>query len=177
MVPYPYSHRFLIDLSLSSIQDTRSPHDQSLIHNKNTDNKKIPEEILKKIYDELSEKELTQYCCALTDELMTDPVIDPTTLRRTANSRPTTLFTNIFDPTQYINFHDVPRYDRASLERLMDCDGKIRSPQTRKIFTSEQLISDIPLKNKIDTLLLQKKTIQTQQCEKAKRTTTCCVLQ
>lgn len=139
---------------------------QPLTHHTKTNHKEISEEIVKKIYDELPEEELQRYCCAITNELMTDPVIDPTTLRRTANSRSTTLFTNTLDPTQYINFHDVPRYDRATLERLMDCGGKIRSPQTRQIFTSEQLISDIQLKNKIDTLLLQKKTIQTHHSVK-----------
>lgn len=94
--------------------------------------------------------EKQNFCCSLTSEIMDDPVIDPTTL--VVATDPDTLepYANPHMPTHFKNYLTVPRYERYSLERLIDREGIGRSPTTRLIFTKDQLISDSDLISEIE---------------------------
>src|SRR3989338_323390 len=99
---------------------------------------------LKKANYQLNESEAEKYCCAISYEVMDDPVIDPTTLQLA------------IDPNaseQFLNYHDVPRYERKSLEKLIGLDGTGKSPNTRIIFTAAQLVPDTALRSTIDTFV------------------------
>src|SRR3990167_4544995 len=79
------------------------------------------------------------FYCAIMNEIMTDPVIDPHTLNPEAVA-----WLSASDAEKSTmprgNFHEAPRYDRKTLEKLIDSEGVGNSPNTRLLFTASQLI-------------------------------------
>ena len=92
------------------------------------------------------------FTCAISLDVIDDPVIDP----RTLNSAALTWLSASFAEKAILdcgNFKDVPRYDRKMIERLIGDDGIGTSPNTRLLFTAQELISDTALKSQIDLFM------------------------
>ncbi len=94
-----------------------------------------------------------KYCCALTYEIMNDPVIDPTTLIAGIDPSTNKPFINPSKPEHFSNYHNVPRYERKSLEDLIGIDGVGKSPNTRLEFTAAGLMPDPALQSVINTFV------------------------
>lgn len=92
-----------------------------------------------------------KYCCALTFKVIDNAVIDPTTLIVDIDPDTNEPFVNPSKPEHFKNYNDVPRYDKTQLLKLQEfCSFNIKSPSTRRIFDSRQLIVDRKLQREID---------------------------
>ncbi len=94
---------------------------------------------------------LEEYCCALTSEVMDVAVIDPTTLIVNIDPDTNEPFINPSEPEHFKNYNDVPRYDKIQFSKLQElCSFTAKSPTTRLLFDSRQLILDKKLQRRID---------------------------